>query len=200
MSSQGEQAYAVLRWAYEDPAVRAAQAVAQLDQLAAASPGDPDVTDAGTMAGRLASAVQRTGPGLAGQIGLAAWEHEERDKAGKWYHGRDHQYSPGDLISPEHYMDYYPDEVGEPKSEQKVRRIMFTSDMGAAGRYGSHVYEVEPTGSFHDHPYEKGTKVTGAPLRVVREVGSTETSNPTCPHCGCPTATIGGQIGLTGHQ
>jgi ParB-like nuclease domain len=106
---------------------------------------------------------------ISGQLELAAWEHELRSPTGRWYHGSDHQFSPGDLVDPEHSTAYYPDELGEPTSEQKVRRIMFTADRATAATYGSHVHEVVPTGIFHDHPYEKGTKVTGAPLRVIRE-------------------------------
>lgn len=100
---------------------------------------------------------------------LAFSPDEPRDKRGRWYHGSEHQYSPGDLIDPAHFTAYYSDEVGEPTSEQKVHRIMFTADRNTAATYGEHVYEVEPTGSFHPHPYENGTQVTGSPLRILRE-------------------------------
>jgi hypothetical protein len=59
---QGRQAYAILDWAYENPAARAAEAVARVDELARSADGDAlaEVQDAGSMLSRLAGAVSET--------------------------------------------------------------------------------------------------------------------------------------------
>jgi hypothetical protein len=67
LTPDGTEAYRILRWAQEDPAVRAAEAVRQVNDLARPLLGVPaqaaalaEVQDAGTMLSRLAGAVSET--------------------------------------------------------------------------------------------------------------------------------------------
>ena len=64
LTQEGRQAYAILKWAQEDPAGRAVQAQQQVDGLARPLLGQPgqvqalaEVQDAGTMLARLAGTV-----------------------------------------------------------------------------------------------------------------------------------------------
>lgn len=91
---------------------------------------------------------------------------------GPFYHGTVHSHVVGDEISPEHSRNYFSDELGEDAPwGTPVRRVFFTRDRDAAARYG-HLFRVEPTGPFSEHPWEAGTLVSAHPLRVVEKVES----------------------------
>ena len=72
MTPQGTQAYAILDWAYEDPAERAAEGLRRVSELARSLTADGgqalrEVQDAGTMLSRLSQSVSfQAGAGKAG--------------------------------------------------------------------------------------------------------------------------------------
>jgi hypothetical protein len=68
MSTPGEQAQQIVRWAWDDPAGRAADALSSVGELARTSPHDNEVTDAAVMLSRLVSSLEVTGDdGTAGR-------------------------------------------------------------------------------------------------------------------------------------
>jgi hypothetical protein len=70
MTPQGQQAYKILDWAYEDPQARAAEAVRKVDVIARAADGDAlrEVQDAGTILSRLAGTVSGGATTISGQL------------------------------------------------------------------------------------------------------------------------------------
>ena len=101
---------------------------------------------------------------------------------GPFFHGTRAELQPGDLLTPGYRSNYRPEVV--------MNHIYFTALRDGAGSAAEiaamdvdgaspHVYEVAPTGPFHDDPNVTDKKFPGNPtrsfrsthpLRVIREV------------------------------
>lgn len=127
-----------------------------------------------------------------GALELAYNPAEPRDpRTGRWYHGTNEVFSPGDLIEPGHAPSYNPFGDIQPRPH-----VYLTSSTQIAWNEGTrkHIYEVEPTGPVLRDPEYRDWKnrymMSKHPLRVVREVyvnpdtGIIEASN-SCSVCGC---------------
>ena len=133
--------------------------------------------------GGAADEASPPGPAVAAvtMAGDATWEHEARDTRGRWFHGSNRVFQPGDIIDPSkaHAKNmrgsaddrfYLTSEVKTAKTYADMmsgHNPILGKRPGMSGE--PHVYEVEPMGPI-EPDYRPGTARTPGKVRIVREV------------------------------